>query len=319
MDDAVLLGGFIALLAVRPDAAGQGVGTRAGRAGAARGCAAQAAVAVRLGRRGTTARRCVSTAGWVFTRVGRLPDLIRAGRVEILLRQAERKAVPRRTTCSGTGVGYHGTSMIGQHSVTTGPSRCWARAAWARSTWPSTRDRPPGRGQGAARATSRATSSCSARFLNEARAANAIRHPNIIEILDSGMHRRRHAVPGDGAAGGREPGRAHPPPRARCRFRRAVDFAYQTASALGAAHKKGIVHRDLKPDNLFIVPDPHEPERERIKVLDFGIAKLQQGQCGRLGQDAHRHADGHADLHVARAVPRHARPSTTAATSTRWA
>ena len=57
----------------------------------------------------------------------------------------------------------------------------------------------------------------------------------------------------------------------------ALDFAYQTASALGAAHAKGIVHRDLKPDNLFVVPDPHDATRERIKVLDFGIAKLQQG------------------------------------------
>jgi serine/threonine protein kinase len=57
----------------------------------------------------------------------------------------------------------------------------------------------------------------------------------------------------------------------------AVDFAYQTASALGAAHAKGIVHRDLKPDNLFVVPDPHDSHRERVKVLDFGIAKLQQG------------------------------------------
>ncbi len=58
------------------------------------------------------------------------------------------------------------------------------------------------------------------RLLNEARAANAIRHPNIIEILDSGMHRRRHAVPGDGAARGREPGDAHPP-RRRAADRRA--------------------------------------------------------------------------------------------------
>jgi serine/threonine protein kinase len=117
------------------------------------------------------------------------------------------------------------------------------------------------------------------RFLNEARAANAIRHPNIIEILDSG-------TTGDGTPflvmellEGESLG---------SRLRRvgalsvpqAVEFAYQTASALGAAHKKGIVHRDLKPDNLYIVPDPHEPERERIKVLDFGIAKLQQGSTG---------------------------------------
>ena len=106
---------------------------------------------------------------------------------------------------------------------------------------------------------------------------------------------------------------------ARCRSRPALDFAYQTASALGAAHAKGIVHRDLKPDNLFIVPDPHDTDRERIKVLDFGIAKLQQGSAGRFGQDPHRDADGDADLHVARAVPRDARRSITAATSTRWA
>jgi eukaryotic-like serine/threonine-protein kinase len=117
------------------------------------------------------------------------------------------------------------------------------------------------------------------RFLNEARAANAIRHPNIIEILDSG-------VLGDGTPflvmellEGDSLG-------ARIRtvgalaISTALDFAYQTASALGAAHKKGIVHRDLKPDNLYLVADPNDPDRERIKVLDFGIAKLQQGASG---------------------------------------
>src|SRR3954469_5179643 len=117
------------------------------------------------------------------------------------------------------------------------------------------------------------------RFLNEARAANAIRHPNIIEILDSG-------VLGDGTPflvmellEGESLG-------ARIRsvgalaISTALDFAYQTASALGAAHKKGIVHRDLKPDNLYVVADPNDPDRERIKVLDFGIAKLQAGSSG---------------------------------------
>jgi serine/threonine-protein kinase len=62
----------------------------------------------------------------------------------------------------------------------------------------------------------------------------------------------------------------------RLPLRDAVEFTYQTASAVGAAHRQGIVHRDLKPDNLFIVPDVHEGDRERIKVLDFGIAKLQR-------------------------------------------
>jgi eukaryotic-like serine/threonine-protein kinase len=117
------------------------------------------------------------------------------------------------------------------------------------------------------------------RFLNEARAANAIRHPNIIEILDSGTIADGTPFLVMELLEGESLG---------TRLRRvgslaiptAVEFAYQTASALGAAHKKGIVHRDLKPDNLFVVPDPHEPERERIKVLDFGIAKLQQGSAG---------------------------------------
>ena len=115
-----------------------------------------------------------------------------------------------------------------------------------------------------------------ARFLNEARAANAIRHPNIIEILDSGMMADgtpflvMELLEGDSL--GTWLRNQGPPPIAT-----AVDFAYQTASALGAAHSKGIVHRDLKPDNLFIVSDPHDATRERIKVLDFGIAKLQQG------------------------------------------
>jgi serine/threonine-protein kinase len=113
------------------------------------------------------------------------------------------------------------------------------------------------------------------RFLNEARAANAIRHPNIIEILDSGTI--ADGTPFlvmellEGESLGTRIRRVGALP-----MQSAVEFCYQTASALGAAHKKGIVHRDLKPDNLFVVPDPHDPERERIKVLDFGIAKLQQ-------------------------------------------
>ena len=113
------------------------------------------------------------------------------------------------------------------------------------------------------------------RFLNEARAANAIRHPNIIEILDSGTI--ADGTPFlvmellEGESLGTRIRRDGALP-----IQSAVEFCYQTASALGAAHKKGIVHRDLKPDNLFVVPDPHDPERERIKVLDFGIAKLQQ-------------------------------------------
>jgi serine/threonine protein kinase len=117
------------------------------------------------------------------------------------------------------------------------------------------------------------------RFLNEARAANAIGHPNIIEILDMGTttdgmpYLVMELLEGEVLAGRmRRLGRLPLPV--------ALEFAYQTASAVGAAHRKGIVHRDLKPDNLFIVPDEHDPARERIKVLDFGIAKLQMRSPG---------------------------------------
>jgi serine/threonine-protein kinase len=115
-----------------------------------------------------------------------------------------------------------------------------------------------------------------ARFLNEARAANAIRHPNIIEILDSGVMADgtpflvMELLEGESLGTRIRQNGALP-------IAMAIDFAYQSASALGAAHAKGIVHRDLKPDNMFVVADPHDAQRERLKVLDFGIAKLQQG------------------------------------------
>jgi len=111
------------------------------------------------------------------------------------------------------------------------------------------------------------------RFLNEARAANAIHHPNIIDIIDVGLlpegvpYMMMEFLEGESLA---------------ARLRRvqrlpvgeACKYARQTASALTAAHAVSIVHRDLKPDNLFIVPDAQNSGQERIKVLDFGIAKL---------------------------------------------
>jgi tRNA A-37 threonylcarbamoyl transferase component Bud32 len=118
------------------------------------------------------------------------------------------------------------------------------------------------------------------RFFNEARAANAIRHPNIIDIIDVGLtpddnvpYMLMEFLEGESLAGRLD--RVRPLP-----IDQAVEITLQTASALAAAHSKGIVHRDLKPDNLFLVPDEMVGNGERVKVLDFGIAKLRDDMRG---------------------------------------
>ncbi|HWO20935.1 MAG TPA: serine/threonine-protein kinase [Kofleriaceae bacterium] len=111
-----------------------------------------------------------------------------------------------------------------------------------------------------------------ARFFNEARAASSIDHPGIIEIYDFGT------TP-DGAAFIvmeflRGESLLKRLARRRLPWSTALEITRQIAGALGAAHAQGIVHRDLKPENVFLVRDPEVPGGERIKLLDFGIAKL---------------------------------------------
>jgi serine/threonine-protein kinase len=112
------------------------------------------------------------------------------------------------------------------------------------------------------------------RFVNEARAVTASKHPGIVEAYDFGYTDDGRAfivmelLEGEPLGRRLARGRLHEPEVAM--------IAHGIASALKAAHKVGVIHRDLKPDNVFLVPDP-DGGPDRTKVLDFGIAKLADG------------------------------------------
>ena len=114
-----------------------------------------------------------------------------------------------------------------------------------------------------------------ARFLIEAKAANDIRHPNVVEITDIGESEGLHYIimsflEGETLGERLERDRVLDESSA-------IRIVRQVASALAAAHERGIVHRDLKPENIFLLNHPDYPDY--VKVLDFGIAKLIGGQA----------------------------------------
>ena len=119
-----------------------------------------------------------------------------------------------------------------------------------------------------------------ARFLNEARAANSVDHPGIVRIYDSGILPDGVAYLSmeyvDGVSLLDRMQKLH----GRMSQAHAVQLGQQLALALAALHQRGIVHRDLKPENLTLVADPLVPGGERVKILDFGIAKLAAGTAG---------------------------------------
>jgi serine/threonine protein kinase len=108
------------------------------------------------------------------------------------------------------------------------------------------------------------------RFEQEARAASAIGHPNIVEVYDLGTAGETRFMVMERLEGRNlaelleAEGRLAP--------ERAAAIVVQVLSALGAAHKRGIVHRDLKPENIFITSTDDQPEF--VKLLDFGISKV---------------------------------------------
>jgi serine/threonine-protein kinase len=110
------------------------------------------------------------------------------------------------------------------------------------------------------------------RFFNEARAVGKIQHAGITKIFDSGMlpNGRAYLVMEylDGES------LAHRIQRGAVSRAALAEIGRQIASVLDATHSAGITHRDLKPENVFLIPDREQPRGERVKVLDFGVAKL---------------------------------------------
>ncbi|MFZ0279272.1 MAG: serine/threonine-protein kinase, partial [Candidatus Sulfotelmatobacter sp.] len=109
------------------------------------------------------------------------------------------------------------------------------------------------------------------RFEQEALATAALNHPNILAVFDIGTYEGSPYVVSELLEGETL--------RERLRggaivVRKTLDYALQIAHGLAAAHEKGIIHRDLKPENLFLTKDG------RVKILDFGLAKLTQPDSG---------------------------------------
>jgi serine/threonine protein kinase/Tol biopolymer transport system component len=103
------------------------------------------------------------------------------------------------------------------------------------------------------------------RFEQEARTTGMLNHPNLLTVYDVGNHDGTPYLVTELLEGETLRDRLN---RGAINPRKAVDIASQIANGLAAAHEKGIVHRDLKPENIFGTRDG------RIKILDFGIAKL---------------------------------------------
>jgi hypothetical protein len=105
------------------------------------------------------------------------------------------------------------------------------------------------------------------RFEHEARAAGALNHPNLVVVFDTGRHDGSPYVVFELLDGATLRQRLGSGPLL---VRKAIEHGEQIALGLAAAHDQGIVHRDLKPENVFVTRDG------RVKILDFGLAKLRR-------------------------------------------
>jgi non-specific serine/threonine protein kinase len=113
------------------------------------------------------------------------------------------------------------------------------------------------------------------RFQREARAASSLNHPGICTVYEIDEHEGRHFIAMELLEGETL---AEQIRRGPMDLGRLLELGTQIADALESAHAKGIVHRDLKPANLFVTP------RGQIKVLDFGLAKIERSPAGQQSE-----------------------------------
>ncbi|MCA9604520.1 MAG: serine/threonine protein kinase, partial [Myxococcales bacterium] len=109
------------------------------------------------------------------------------------------------------------------------------------------------------------------RFSREAMASAAIDHENVIVVLGHGVTANFGAYYVMERLVGRDLAAEIAAEGGPLSAARTIDIATQVASALGAAHARGIIHRDLKPENIYLA---QRGERQIVKVLDFGLARL---------------------------------------------